>query len=57
MKPHGRDCPERCSICLSAPARVITQRGAELLIDGEPARPIEPEQTGGHVPRARRPKT
>ena len=35
VKPHGRDCPDRCSQCLGAPVRVVTNDGPELLVDGE----------------------
>jgi hypothetical protein len=42
VKPHGRDCPHLCSQCLGATPRIVTQAGGELLIDGEPVRPIEP---------------
>ena len=39
--PHSiRDSPERCSQCLGIQPRRVDQHGAELVIDGEVARPI-----------------
>lgn len=39
MCPHSTrpTDPNRCSLCLGAPARIVTQQGADLLVDGEPA--------------------
>jgi len=40
-KPHGRDCPDRCSQCRTdVRARKVEQLGELILIDGEVARPI-----------------
>lgn len=36
MKPHGRDCPDRCSQCLGAPARIIANDGPVITIDAQP---------------------
>lgn len=45
VKPHGRDCPDRCSQCIGAPVQRITIDVAELLIDGKPAgRELDKEQ-------------
>lgn len=41
-KPHGRDCPDRCSQCAGVTPQRIEQVGGELLIDGVTARPVEP---------------
>ncbi|RPH65015.1 MAG: hypothetical protein EHM89_00300 [Acidobacteria bacterium] len=61
---HGRDCPARCSLCLGATPRVVSQVNGEVTIDGVPVRPIEPapenpygkipRRTPAHVQRARR---
>lgn len=39
-KPHGRDCPDRCSQCLGAPVRhvVIDEQRHVMLIDGKVVR-------------------
>lgn len=36
VKPHGRDCPDRCSQCLGAPARRVASDGPVITIDGQP---------------------
>lgn len=56
-KPHGRDCPDRCSICLGVPVRRIEQVGGELTIDGVTARPVEPPRMpfGRDFKRRRKP--
>jgi hypothetical protein len=32
---HGRDCPNRCSMCLGAPARIVSVDATT--IDGQPS--------------------
>ena len=39
-KPHGRDCPDRCSICIGAVPRKVEQDEDVLLVDGVPIRAI-----------------
>jgi len=39
-KPHGRDCPDRCSICLGVTPRKVEQDLDVILIDGKPVRAI-----------------
>lgn len=55
MKPHGRDCPSKCSLCLGAAVQRVEQQGPELLIDGEPVREIAPPiEPNAHQPRKQR---
>lgn len=37
---HGRDCPDRCSICLGVTPRKVTldEKRHLLLLDGKPVR-------------------
>ena len=65
MKPHGRDCPDRCSMCRGATPRIVTVIGAEVRIDGELVdRSVIPESSmethyarrGGRAHHARRTK-
>lgn len=65
MKPHGRDCPDRCSMCRGAPVRRVDAAAGTLTIDGQPAgRPMDPEggtmsyyaRRGARARDARRPR-
>lgn len=55
-KPHGRDCPDRCSQCKGATPRVVTQDGDRLLVDGDPVpnRGVELPVDFVQVPREQR---
>lgn len=53
-KPHGRDCPNRCSLCAGAVPKKVEQRGDQVLIDGEPPRPINGEDKAAQRYYARR---
>ena len=45
VKPHGRDCPDRCSMCRTdAVPRKVTMDGAIVLVDGEPVNSADDER-------------
>jgi hypothetical protein len=54
--PHSRiGEPARCSQCLGAVVRHVSQRGADLLIDGEPTgRTLDDEDSRRGFPRRAR---
>jgi hypothetical protein len=56
VKPHGRDCPDRCSQCRAdAAVRVVTQLDDVLLVDGVAVREIAPVvEPNAHQPRKQR---
>ena len=58
MKPHGRDCPDRCSQCLGAVPRRVSLDGTALTIDGVPTAKHEPDRSyfvrGGKRKRPRK---
>ena len=37
MTRHGRDCPDRCSLCRGVVPRRVDQFGKDLTVDGVPA--------------------
>lgn len=45
MKPHGRDCPDRCSMCLGATAKRCEYRPDGSVTDGVTVRPFTPERS------------
>jgi hypothetical protein len=51
---HGRDCPDRCSICLGSIAKRVDQTSSTITVDGEPARQIDPGLTEAQRRYARR---
>jgi hypothetical protein len=54
-RPHGRDCPDRCSICLGAAARIVALKSGAVVIDGELTdRATQPDPSAARYPR--RPK-
>lgn len=55
MTRHGRDCPERCSICLAAPVRHVDIVNGAVLIDGQPTgRTVDPERERAFYDRRNR---
>jgi hypothetical protein len=53
-KPHGRDCPTKCSLCAGAVPRKVEQAGPEVTVDGEPPRAINVEDASARRYYARR---
>jgi len=53
MKPHGRDCPDRCSICIGATPRRVDVIDGQVLLDDVPERPADPGAPLGMKPRRR----
>lgn len=45
MKPHGRDCPDRCSQCIDAIVHRVDLAGGDVTVDGVVVRPIEADAT------------
>jgi len=55
-KPHGRDCPAKCSQCRGVVPRPVRQDGPLLFIDGEPPRAIDLETPSASVRYGKRGK-
>lgn len=54
-RPHGRDCPDRCSICLGAAARIVGLKAGTVVIDGELTdRATQPAASAARYPRGRK---
>jgi hypothetical protein len=47
---HGRDCPDRCSLCLAAPVRRVELAGGHVHVDGTETRAVAMESA---APRTR----
>lgn len=54
-KPHGADCPDRCSICIGARPAQVTVVGGVAHLDGVPQRSsAEPKVSYGRGARRKK---